>query len=112
MGAALELRVAGGDPGRTTSPPGPPVPTRRRGVVGSPTLGGGALYLPGLLRGEMLQVALDLGQEGVQHVQDGEQQGVVGDGGPPPAQSRGASGHLQELSGTERQSERRGVDGA
>lgn len=66
--------------------------------------------MPGLLRGQMLQVALDLGQEGVQHVQDRDQQGVVGDGGPPLTESRGVSGHLQELSRTERQSESRGVD--
>lgn len=65
-------------PGPAPRPSPPLWATRQReACVGSPTQGGSLLYLRRLLGGQMLQVGLDLGQQGVQHVQDGEQYGVV-----------------------------------
>lgn len=55
-----------------------------------PLLGRNRLYLSLLLGGQMLQVALNVDQEGIQHVQDPEEDGSVGDGPPleAPAATR------------------------
>lgn len=52
-------------------------PPGKKAYVGSPALGGNPLYLQWLTGGQTLQVALDLDQEGIQHVQDPKEQGSV-----------------------------------
>ena len=59
-------------------PPPPRLATRQRETyVGSPTLGGRPLYWGFLFGGYMPQVAVNMDQEGIQHVQDPNEQGAV-----------------------------------
>lgn len=56
----------------------PQLTIRERGAyIGSPRLGGSSFYLNLFLGSQALQVALNVEQDGIQHVKDPENQGAV-----------------------------------